>query len=245
MAHVQIEDRILPLVMLIAYLSLASEITFGQDFQNYPNPLPNRVHHLVTLPDPPVGSLSPVPPKAHAIAVRVIRDGHVVRGSEEIAGKIVGISGNLINFSPATGSPISIGFALPGTVALKSRRAVSATLSVNDNSSPFAVDQKVQITEGSHLYACYIWQSRRDPITVSLPDSAGQIQQQTNGRPVLLTTNGTTIPLKIGGWDKIASGGRSYMIFVQTAIRQRPSRTREGDGTSKSYVLKALVAASK
>ena len=245
MRHMKIKDRILPLVILIVDMFCGSQHALGQDFQNLPIPPSNGVFHPVRLPNPPSFSLSPVPPSAHALAVRLLRDGHVPHDtSYTIRGKIDIINQNLITFHPenGAGSDISIGFALLGNMVLKRRQAVNAVLTVNDSSSPFAANQKIRIAEGTNLYACYVWQHNHNPVVVDLPDTVVQIRQQSDGHSVTLKRPGGTIPLKVGRPETVKIGGIPYTIFVQTAILQRPKWKRGGDGTPEEYILKAIVA---
>jgi hypothetical protein len=243
MTPMHITRRGVLLLLLVACLSGGRQLSFGQNFQNLATPPPSNVYHPFTLPNSGRARLAPVPPQAHALAVRVLENGRVIQGSDTADGTITTINRNLLSLHPAKRPDISIGFALPPkTLRLKTRAPVTGELQVTDNSSPFAVDQEILITEGTNLFVWYAWQSRRDPIIFSLPDSVGELQQHRDGNTVKLTTGGTTIVVGSGETKTFTARGIPYAIFVQTTALQPGGWKREGDGTQKNYVLKAIVA---
>lgn len=245
MASMNLENRFLVLCSLSLFLIGGSQRTIGQEFQNLRRPAPNPVYHPVTLPNPPAVNLTPVPPRSHALAVRVLQKGEIVRGDTTFAGRIAGITGNLITLQPASGPAVTIGFAPPQNTVLAPRGTANGELTVNDVGSPFAADQEIWVSENNRLYAYFVWQTRRNAIFISLPDSAGQIMQEPTGNAVRLITQSGTFLVRSGQVKSFISRGMPYTLVLQTTFLQRPTWRREGDGSQKSFVLRAMVLAGQ
>ena len=231
------------IALALAVLSGMASPASGQDFGSLAVPRPNALRQPVRLARPPRSSLDPLPPRSHALAVRVLQGGGVLRGSYSGTGRIAGTAGNVISFDPAKGGRITIGFALPGTSFLKNLGPGTGKLTVNDLGSPFAADQNVEVKYNSTVLAWYIWQSRSVPFALSLPDSVGSVTQHVGGDAVIFATRGRTWVLKSGQSGKFTWRGVRYTFYVQTAMRQAQGWTREGDGARSTYVLKAIVYA--
>jgi hypothetical protein len=200
----------------------------------------NPLHGDLRIQDSTGGPIGVVPPAGHGPVVRVLQDGNIVKGERSLGGRIVSTSSNTITFKPNQGSEITIGFALPANMKLKTVTDANGHLFVSDKSSLAGKHETVVVRKEANLLFAYIWRFSEKPIPFELAAGVRLLQEDSrNAASVLLETPTGRQKVAAGKPLEFTVGRESYTAFVQTSIFQHSSG--KGDDTESGYVLRALV----
>jgi len=194
-------------------------------------------------------TLNPPVARSHKGPVaRVLLNGSLLHGTQQIPGNITTLSDNTALLVSGSDS-IRLAFRFPTSTpadsfALKQLNAVTGALDLRSISSPTKTDQVISLLAGADLAVGYIWLESPQPIAyepipglvlaqepvtgVGLGNSLKRVRVSILGNPVIQ-----------GRMMEVLHQGVTYHVFVHTSAYRKSIAV--GDEVTSGYILRAVI----